>query len=212
MKLQTALDFSFTAETAVALLERIRDSIDVIEVGTPFVMEEGLRPVKTIKEKFPDKQILADLKIVDAGSYEAEAAFRNGADIVTVLAVADDLTIQNACEAAKRYGKEILIDMLAVPDLKERISQIDAMQVDYICFHTSKDLQKINQNAAEAFRMLKKSVKNAKLALAGGICEDNIETYAAIKPDLIIVGEGISAAKNPQKAAETIKRAMIRYE
>lgn len=212
MKLQVALDFSFTTEKAIDLLEKIKDSIDIIEIGTPFVMEEGLRPIKKIKERFPEKQILADLKIVDAGSYEAEAAFRSGADIVTVLAVADDMTVKNACEAAEKYKKEILVDMLSVDDLKKRICEIDSLNPDYICLHTSKDLQKINQNASEAFRELKKSVKNTRLALAGGIYAENISSYAEIKPDLIIVGEGISSAKDPGAEAAYIKNVIKNYE
>ena len=114
MKLQAALDFDyrstnrgqaeelsiFWTELAQALVGEARESLDIIEVGTPFVMEYGLAPVRKLKQAFPEKLILADLKIADAGYYEAAAAFKSGADIATVLAVTDDATIRNAMTAA----------------------------------------------------------------------------------------------------------------
>lgn len=39
---------------------------------------------------------------MDAGAYEARLAFDAGADIVTVLAVTDDLTIQDCMEEARK--------------------------------------------------------------------------------------------------------------
>ena len=164
MKLQAALDFDyrsaneaqtkehpvdlaiFWSELAKKLVSEAKESIDIIEVGTPFVMEYGLAPVKELKAAFPEKTILADLKIADAGYYEAAAAFKNGADIATVLAVTDDATIRNAVAAAREYGCAIMVDMLAVPNLPERLTQVDAMGVDYICLHTSKDLQRLDKD------------------------------------------------------------------
>ena len=97
MKLQAALDFDyrstnrgqaeelsiFWTELAQALAGEARESLDIIEVGTPFVMEYGLAPVRKLKQAFPEKLILADLKIADAGYYEAAAAFKSGADTVS---------------------------------------------------------------------------------------------------------------------------------
>ena len=45
--------------------------IDIAEVGTPFIIEEGMVPVRAIKEKFDNIEVLADAKIIaepgDAG-------------------------------------------------------------------------------------------------------------------------------------------------
>ena len=46
MKLQLALD-DLTMEEAFDLVEKVRDSIDIIEIGTPFVYQEGMRAVET---------------------------------------------------------------------------------------------------------------------------------------------------------------------
>ena len=84
MKLQVALD-TLTLEDCLTLLEETKGSVDIAEVGTPFIIEEGMRPVREFKKHFPDIEVLADAKIMDAGELEAETAFKAGADIVTVL-------------------------------------------------------------------------------------------------------------------------------
>lgn len=222
MKLQAALDFDyrsankdqteklviFYTELAKQLVSEAEESLDIVEIGTPFVMEYGLAPVKELKAAFPDKLILADLKIADAGYYEAAAAFESGADIATVLAITDDATILNAVAAAREYGREVMVDMLAVPNLPERLVQVDAMGVDYICLHTSKDLQRLGSDMSRSFQALRSYVKNAKLAIAGGINRDSIEKFAAVAPDVLIVGEGITGAADYGEAAAYFKAAM----
>ena len=93
MKLQLALD-DITLEDALSLVRTVRDYIDIIEIGTPFVIEYGMEAVRVMKKEFPEKEILADLKIMDAGDYEAEEALKAGADYVTVLGVTDILTVK----------------------------------------------------------------------------------------------------------------------
>ena len=101
-----------------------------------------------------------------------------------------------------------MVDMLAVPDLPTRLMQVDALGVDYICLHTSKDLQRLDQDMSKSFEVLRSYVKNAKLAIAGGINRTTIEKFAAICPDVIIVGEGITGAENYGEAAAFFKAAM----
>lgn len=51
--------------------------------------------------------MLADLKIMDAAGYEVSQAAA-GADIITILATAEDESIKGAVAEAKKQGKEIL--------------------------------------------------------------------------------------------------------
>lgn len=52
--------------------------------------------------------ILADTKIVDGGKLECEDACKAGADIVTVLAVADNATVRGVVDTAHRYGRRAM--------------------------------------------------------------------------------------------------------
>ncbi|WP_078411584.1 orotidine 5'-phosphate decarboxylase / HUMPS family protein [Priestia abyssalis] len=73
MQLQLALDLVNIPE-AKALVKEVEEYIDIVEVGTPVVIDEGLKAVKEIKEAFPNLTVLADLKIMDAAGYEVMAA------------------------------------------------------------------------------------------------------------------------------------------
>ena len=69
-KLQIALD-DVTLEAALELLEQVQDYVDIVETGTPFIMEYGTLGVREIRKRFPKLEILFDGKIMDAGAYEA---------------------------------------------------------------------------------------------------------------------------------------------
>ena len=121
----------------------------------------------------------------------------------------DDSTIENVIKAARDQGKQVMVDMLASPNLEKRLQEIDQMGADYICLHTSKDLQKLNNDVSEAFAILKKYVKNSKVAIAGGINKESAAKYAAINPDVMVVGEGITKSEAPGETTACIKEAMM---
>jgi 3-hexulose-6-phosphate synthase len=79
MELQLALDL-VDIPGAKQVVKEIAEYIDIVEIGTPVVINEGLRAVKEMKEAFPNMRILADLKIMDAGGYEVMKASEAGAD------------------------------------------------------------------------------------------------------------------------------------
>ena len=56
---------------------------------------------------------------MDAADYEVSQAVKFGADVVTILGVAEDASIKAAVEEHK-HGKELLVDMIAVQDLETR--------------------------------------------------------------------------------------------
>ena len=64
---------------------------------------ESGEAVRLLRRAFPHKAILADLKMIDSSRAETRCALQAGADWVTVLAVAGDLTIRRTVEAARDY-------------------------------------------------------------------------------------------------------------
>jgi 3-hexulose-6-phosphate synthase len=211
MKLQLSLDF-ISIPDAEALLEEIHQDVDIIEAGTPLIIKEGIVAVRILKEAYPDKLVLADLKIADAGYHEAEIAFEAGADIVTVLSFADDSTIRGAIEAAKKYGKEVMVDMIGSVNIAERSAEIENFGVDYICVHTAVDVQASGKNPLEDLQSLKKTVKRIYTAVAGGIKLETVADIAREKPDVIIVGGGITSSIDKKKTTEAIRAIMNSQE
>lgn len=116
MKLQLALDLVNISE-AKEVVQEVQEYIDIVEIGTPVLINEGLKAVKEIKEikeAFPSLKVLADLKIMDEGAYEVMKASEAGASIITILGATDDSTIKGAVEEGKKQGRQILVDMIMV--------------------------------------------------------------------------------------------------
>ncbi|MGE8081197.1 3-hexulose-6-phosphate synthase [Peribacillus loiseleuriae] len=205
MKLQLALDLVNIPE-GISVVREVEAYVDVVEIGTPVVINEGLRAVKEMKEAFPNLTVLADLKIMDAGGYEVMKASEAGAGIVTVLGATDDSTIKGAVEEAKKHGSEILVDMINVKDIEQRAKEVDALGVDYICVHTGYDLQAAGENSFEQLRTIKRVVKNAKTAVAGGIKLETLPEVIQAQPDLVIVGGGITGKDDKKAVAQEMQR------
>ena len=81
-------------EKAFQILEETHEYVDIAEAGT-VCMYYGIYAVTKIKEAFPRLEVVADLKLPDGGMECAEAAFSTGVDYVTVMGVADDITIRD---------------------------------------------------------------------------------------------------------------------
>lgn len=207
MKLQLALD-DLSLEEAIALVARVREHIDIIEAGTPLIYGYGMEAVRALKARFPEKQVLADMKIMDSGAWETEEAMTAGADYVTVLGVSEDTTVRNCLETATRYGREVVVDMICVPDLPGRIRQLEALGVQGLAVHTGVDQQAAGRTPLDDLRLMTACAQRAKISVAGGIRPDTVAEYAAYRPEVVIVGGGILHAPDPVAAAAAIARQL----
>lgn len=207
MKLQLALD-DITLENAIELVKNVEEYIDIIEVGTPMVIEYGMEAVRTMKKNFPKKEVLADLKIMDAGYYEAEEALKAGADYITVLGVTDNLTIKGCVDAAAAYNGQVVVDMICVANLEERIKKVEELGVDFVSVHIGVDQQAAGRTPIDDLKIMSRVASSAKVSVAGGISVKTIEEYKNYSPAVVIVGSGIIHAENPVKAAEKLKKSI----
>ena len=69
-QLQLALDF-VSLNDALRTASAVHPHFDIAEIGTPLIIEEGLRALEELKARWPEKRFLADTKIMDAGRIEA---------------------------------------------------------------------------------------------------------------------------------------------
>ncbi len=207
MKLQLALDSSNSQE-AKSILEKVSDLVDIVEVGTPLLMKEGVKVVTEIKNAYPQLEVLADLKIMDAGDIEARIGFEAGADIVTVLGVAHDVTIRRAVNQARPLNKQVMIDLIAVGDIRERLDQIGPIAPDYCCVHTAFDLQDRGMPPLREIQLAQSALKGTKMAVAGGIHPEILPDILAYRPAVIIVGGFIINHPDPRQAAHEIRELL----
>ena len=59
MKLQLALDV-VDIDGAKSLLDELHDIIEIVEIGTPFLIKEGVKAITEIKNAYPFLDVLAD--------------------------------------------------------------------------------------------------------------------------------------------------------
>ena len=203
-----ALDLMQTGRAVPIARESVAGGADWLEVGTPLIKSEGAESIRTLRREFPGVKIVVDTKTMDVGSLEVEIVAKAGADIVTVLGLSDDSTIEEAVSAARKYGTEIMVDMINVPDKVRRSKEVEAMGVSYVCLHMGIDQQMRGEDPP--IDILKRIVSETSLpvAVAGGITAETAGMYVEAGASVIIVGGGIMKTADITAATAAVKAAM----
>lgn len=163
--------------------------------------------VREMKKALSGVRIVADMKTVDTGAMEVEMAAKAGADIVAMLASSDNSTIEDALRAARKYGVQIMMDLLTVPDPVGRSRELETLGVDYICVHVGIDQQ---MTGIETIDLLKQIVGEVKtpVAAAGGIDASSGAEAVACGASIVIVGGSIVRSADVTASARRIREAI----
>ncbi|HDJ50590.1 MAG TPA: DUF561 domain-containing protein [Thermoprotei archaeon] len=205
--LQVALDLLTIDETINIAKRAIDGGVDWIEAGTPLIKYEGVKAVKKLREVFPEAFIVADMKTMDTGSLECKIALENGANIMTVLGVAPNETIEAAVDMARELRGYVMVDLINVQNVFNRAKEAESLGADIICLHLGIDQQKKHKIDFETVHKLFEMV-SIPIAVAGGINKDTAPLAIKSGAKIIIVGSAITKSKDPKASALEIKRAM----
>ncbi len=178
-----------------------------MEAGTPLIKATGLEAVRQLRRTFPDKTIVADMKTADVGALEVELAANAGANVVCVLGAAADATISEAIRAARERNVKVLVDLLAISDLRARAKRVEQLGADYLGVHVGIDQQKLGVDPLEQLQAVAGSVK-IPVAVAGGITAKTAPELVKRGASVIIVGGAITKAKDVTRAAREIVEAV----
>ncbi|MEC2224306.1 MULTISPECIES: 3-hexulose-6-phosphate synthase [Heyndrickxia] len=201
MKIQLALD-RFTIQEAIEIAAKAEKAIEWIEVGTSLIKEFGVKSIYDIKNRFPDKTVVADIKTFDNAKYEFELCFRAGADIATVMGAAPPVTLRTCLDTAGQFDRQVMVDLLNTEAHQQK--EIARLENIIVCQHISKDQQEEGGGGTWGHRA---ASRNQQLAVAGGISLENLAAVRALQPDVLIIGSAISKASDPLLAAQKIKEA-----
>ncbi len=209
--LQVALDFVDIERALKAGSEAAEGGADWLEAGTPLIKSEGLDCVRALRQRFPKHTIVADMKTMDAGRGEMEAAAKAGADVAIAMGVASDSTIAECVEASRTYGVQIGIDLLNCPHAAERAKALEAIGVDYVIVHNPIDDQMQGKVNFDLLREVAQAV-SIPVAGCGGITSETAAEAVQAGAAIVVVGGAITKAPDAKEATATIKRAMETLE
>ena len=98
--------FTFQISVDVATVEQglgvaaaaLAGGVSIVEMGTPLLKNQGVsNVVPAFRRKFPEALLLADMKTMDGGAFEARAVYAGGGNIVDFLALAGVDTAKAIC-------------------------------------------------------------------------------------------------------------------
>ncbi len=205
--LQVALDFIDTERALKAAGEAVAGGDVWLEVGTPLIKSDGLESVRKLRAAFPDHVLVADLKTMDAGRIEVEAAAKAGASICVVLGAASDATIMQCVEAGRKYGVRVYCDTIGLADPVARAREAEALGVDIIGVHCPVDEQMQGKEPLARLREVAAAVA-LPVAVAGGITSETAAGMVEAGASVVIVGGAIHKAADAAAATSAILKAV----
>ena len=206
--LHVALDLLNLHRAVQIAKEAAEGGADWVEAGTPLIKSEGMEAVRALKKALPGRRIVADMKTLDVGAFEVEMAAKAGASIAIIMGISDDDTVRESVRAGRKYGCEIMVDLLGCADKASRSRQLETLGIDYLCVHVGIDEQMAGGTPFDTVRKVS-SAASLPVAAAGGINSETAVEAIKAGASIIIVGGAITKAPDVAGAARAIKKAML---
>ena len=213
---QLSLDLTSIGEALHVAEIGVRAGVDWLEAGTPLILAEGLHGVRALRERFPDKPIVADLKTMDGGYLEAEMMAKAGASMVVVMGVAAPATVRAVVRAGRDYGIKVMGDVMAAPDKVECARMLEVNGVDYIIVHTGFDERHETPGLTplDDLPAIAQAV-SVPVQVVGGLTLEQIMRLPEYGAPLVVVGAPLAisddafAAGGPDEQLESVLRRVV---
>ena len=210
-QLQIALD-TFDMPSALRPLNAAISQVDVIECGTVLIIAEGLRAVREIRALYPNKTILADVRIAEAGAVISRACFEAGASWVSVVAGASMTTVEQVVKVAQEFGGEVQIELGETynPEQAREWRRLGATQV---IVHRSRDAEaagKLTWGEDDKERIRQLHQMGFKVTVTGGVTAKDLPFFQGVPVGVVISGRGIVKADDPLAAATELRETIGR--
>ena len=163
--------FTFQISVDVATLEQgfgvaaaaLAGGANIVEMGTPLLKNQGIaNVVPAFRKKFPDALLLADLKTMDGGGFEARAVYAGGGNIVDFLALAGVDTAKNICAVRDEFRRtdpelpRLVFSDIMVPHQGPAAQAVEVARrmldagVDVVGIHLQSDARRANPALIES--------------------------------------------------------------
>jgi 3-keto-L-gulonate-6-phosphate decarboxylase len=108
---QISVDVATLAQGVGVASAALAGGVTIVEMGTPLLKNAGVsNVVPAFRREFPDALLLADMKTMDGGAFEARAVYAGGGNIIDFLALAGVDTAKAICavrDEFRRAGPEL---------------------------------------------------------------------------------------------------------
>lgn len=207
-RLQLALDHTVLA-SALQTVELLHPHVDIIEAGTILCFSAGLQAVSTLRARCPQHQLVADLKVADAGATLAEQAFSQGANWMTVICAAPLATMASALEVAQRYQGDIQIELFGRWTLDDARAWRE-LGIKQAIYHRGRDAQASGQTWGQQDLDTMKALSDLgiELSITGGITPTDLPLFKQIAVTAFIAGRALADAADPVAAARQFHTAI----
>ncbi len=210
--LQVALD-EITLEKAINSVKKYGHVIDIVEVGTILHVAEGARATSVLREMYPNKILLDDIKGADAGKTLAELCFGAGANTMTAICSADINTMIAMKKVGLTYGadRDVQVELYGDWTFEEAQTWLDN-GISQVVYHRSRDAELAGKKwGDDDINKIAKLVEmGAKVTITGGLNVEDLVLFEGIKIHGVIAGRSIRNANNPEQAALDFKTEIAR--
>ena len=208
-KLQLALD-TLDLPSALGPLQKASPYLDVVEIGTILCLAEGMRAVRIIRSLFPEKILLADVRIAEAGGLISKMAFDAGANWVSVVSGATMTTVEVVAREAQKNKGDVQIELIDGWTM-EQAREWRNLGIEQVITHRSRDSEAKgdltwSERDFNEIRML--AEMGFKVTVTGGVGLSDIPLFAGVPVYVFIVGRGIYKADHPEIAARSFRNAI----
>lgn len=198
MKLQIAFD-TINLDEALTIAEKIESSVDIFEIGTLLIYKHGEIAVRHFREKFPQKTLLADAKIIDRSKEAVPLFAQAGANWITMMAGTDRNTIHTGCTVAHSLGTKIMLDLSDASSPGQAALDAKSLGVDALLFHkpsvTDDQLMFL-----ERWDMVKGN-STLPVFISAHSTREKIAEVLSIGAEGIVVGSAVTQAADPAQEA-----------
>lgn len=182
----------------------------IVEIGTPFIKQYGTESITSIKSLWSLKigkpgYIVADLKCMDRGSREVEAAAWAGASAATCLGLAPVETINQFITKCDELKIDSMIDMLDIEfpfEILQKLKKLPSVVVLHRGVDEKESKEK-KQLPLNQIHRIKGTYGNVLVSVAGGETSREVMRTYFNDADIAVVWRSFyDSPQNTTKLAE----------
>ncbi len=213
---QISLDVTSIPEAVEMAEMAVRAGVDWIEAGTPLVIAEGMHGVRALRERFPERPLVVDLKTMDGGGLEVEIMARAGATHVVAMGQAEPETVELVVRAGRELGVEVMGDNLGMPDPVAGARLLEEMGCDYVIHHIGYDYRTLRQERGQSFETPLDRLREVVAAVdipvqaVGGLDLEQAAQAPAWGAPIVVIGAPIAVDAHAFRAASGDVEGILR--